>query len=49
LAEEVVRLNCKVSNAKAKRILAWHPEFPSYKNGLEVTIKEMQEKKNYFA
>jgi nucleoside-diphosphate-sugar epimerase len=46
---EIVRMNCKVSNAKAKKILAWHPEYPSYKNGLEVTIKEMQAKKNYFA
>jgi nucleoside-diphosphate-sugar epimerase len=46
---EIVRLNCKVSNAKAKKILAWHPEYPSYKNGLAVTIKEMREKKNYFA
>ncbi|MEI6614758.1 MAG: NAD(P)-dependent oxidoreductase [Chrysiogenales bacterium] len=46
---EIVRMNCRVSNAKAKKILDWHPEYPSYKNGLEVTIKEMQEKKNYFA
>lgn len=46
---EIIRMNCKVSNAKAKKILDWHPEYPSYKNGLEVTIKEMREKKNYFA
>ena len=45
---EIVRLNCQVSNAKAKKILDWHPEYPSYKNGLKTTIKEMQEKKNYF-
>ncbi|MCX6555187.1 MAG: NAD(P)-dependent oxidoreductase [Candidatus Aminicenantes bacterium] len=46
---EIVRMNCKVSNAKAKKILDWHPEYPSYKNGLEATISEMKEKKNYFA
>lgn len=46
---EIVRLNCRVSNAKAKKILGWQPEYPSYENGLAVTIREMQEKKNYFA
>lgn len=46
---EIIRLNCRVSNEKAKRILDWKPEYPSYKEGLEITIKEMKEKKNYFA
>ncbi len=46
---EIITLNCKVSNLKAKRILDWKPEYPSYKEGLEMTIKEMKEKKNYFA
>jgi len=46
---EIIRLNCKVSNAKAKRLLDWKPEYPSFKEGLEETIKEMKEKKNYFA
>ena len=46
---EIIRINCKVSNEKAKRLLDWKPEYPSYKEGLEVTIKEMKEKKNYFA
>jgi 2-alkyl-3-oxoalkanoate reductase len=46
---EIIRLNCKVSNAKAKRLLDWKPKYPSYKVGLEETIKEMKEKKNYFA
>jgi nucleoside-diphosphate-sugar epimerase len=46
---EVVRMDCKVSNAKAKKILGWHPEYPSYKTGLAATIREMEEKKNYFA
>lgn len=46
---EIISLNCKVSNSKAKRLLNWKPEYPSYKEGLEETIKEMKEKKNYFA
>jgi nucleoside-diphosphate-sugar epimerase len=39
---EIIRLNCKVTNAKAKRLLDWKPEYPSYKEGLEATIKEMR-------
>jgi 2-alkyl-3-oxoalkanoate reductase len=46
---EIIRLNCKVSNSKAKKLLDWKPEYPSYKEGLEVTIKEIKERKNYFA
>lgn len=45
---EIIRVNCKVSNAKAKRMLDWKPEYPSYKEGLAATIKEIKEKKNYF-
>jgi nucleoside-diphosphate-sugar epimerase len=46
---EVIRMNCKVSNEKAKRVLGWHPKYPSYKEGLKETIKEMKGNKNYFA
>jgi nucleoside-diphosphate-sugar epimerase len=46
---EIVRMNCRVTNAKAKKTLDWRPEFPSYKNGLAETIREMKESKNYFA
>jgi 2-alkyl-3-oxoalkanoate reductase len=45
---EVVRIDCKVSNAKAKNILDWKPNYPSYKEGLTVTINEMKERRNYF-
>jgi nucleoside-diphosphate-sugar epimerase len=45
----IISMNCKVSNEKAKKILDWNPQYPSYKEGLEVTIKEMKEKENYFA
>ncbi len=46
---EVIRMNCKVSNEKAKRVLGWYPKYPSYKEGLKEIIKEMKENKNYFA
>jgi NAD dependent epimerase/dehydratase family. len=46
---EIIRMDCKVSNAKAKRLLDWKPEYPSYKEGLKMTIIEMKEKENYFA
>lgn len=46
---EVIRMDCKVSNSKAKRLLDWKPEYPSYKEGLAATIKEIKEKNNYFA
>ena len=45
---EVIRTNCKVSNKKAKRILDWQLEYPSYKKGLEEIIKEMNNSSPYF-
>ena len=42
-------MDCKVSNSKAKRLLDWKPEYPSYREGLAATIKEIKEKNNYFA
>jgi len=45
---EIIRMNCKVSNEKAKRVLSWQPEYPSYKKGLEDTIKEMSTSLPYF-
>jgi nucleoside-diphosphate-sugar epimerase len=46
---EIIRMNCIVSNAKAKKMLDWHPEYPSYMKGLEQIIPEMKVQKNYFA
>ena len=46
---EIIRMNCKVSNEKAKKILDWELEYPSYKDGLTATIKDMKEHKPYFA
>jgi nucleoside-diphosphate-sugar epimerase len=44
---EVINLNCKVSNAKAKRMLDWQPQYPSYKEGLKATIEEITKKNRY--
>ncbi len=46
---EVISMNCKVTNAKAKMLLGWVPQYPSYREGLEVTISEIKERMNYFA
>ena len=46
---EVIRMNCKVSNEKAKRILGWQPQFPSYKEGLKETIRQIREEKQYLS
>jgi nucleoside-diphosphate-sugar epimerase len=45
---EIITMNCKVSNAKAKEYLHWKPEYPSYKEGLKAVIKEMQENQPLF-
>jgi len=42
---EVIMMNCIVSNAKAKRVLDWQPSYPSYIEGLQATIKELQQDK----
>ena len=45
---EVVNTNCKVSNQKAKKLLGWKPQYPSYQDGLYPTIKEMEHLKPLF-
>lgn len=45
---EVVSMNCRVTNTKAKKMLEWVPEFPSYREGLADVIKEMTERDPYF-
>lgn len=41
---EVLQMSCRVSNAKAKRMLEWQPLYPSCKDGLEVAIREIKNK-----
>jgi nucleoside-diphosphate-sugar epimerase len=45
---EVVNMNCKVTNSKAKKILDWAPQFPSFREGLDDVVSEMNEKEPYF-
>ena len=45
---ELISTNCRVSNKKAKSILGWNPEYPSYRTGLEHAIKELKENRPYF-
>ncbi len=44
----VISMDCKASNAKAKRILGWKPEFPSSYDGLKAVIGEMKVNTPYF-
>jgi nucleoside-diphosphate-sugar epimerase len=46
---EVIRMNCKVSNSKAKKLLDWQPQYPSCKEGLKETIRQIREEKNYMS
>jgi nucleoside-diphosphate-sugar epimerase len=41
---EVLQMSCRVSNAKAKRMLDWQPRYPSCKEGLEAAIREISNK-----
>jgi nucleoside-diphosphate-sugar epimerase len=45
---QVVSMNCRVSNEKARKLLDWEPKYPSYKEGLVHAIKEMKECRPYF-
>jgi nucleoside-diphosphate-sugar epimerase len=46
---EVVSMDCKASNAKAKRMLDWKPRFASCNDGLKTVIEEMKVNKPYFS
>jgi nucleoside-diphosphate-sugar epimerase len=40
---ETITMNCRVSNAKAKERLGWQPKYPTYREGLPVTINMLEE------
>ncbi len=46
---EIIKMNCIVSNEKAKSLLGWDLKYPSYIEGLEAAISEMEEKLPCFA
>jgi 2-alkyl-3-oxoalkanoate reductase len=45
----VISMNCKVSNAKAKKVLGWKPLYPSYKEGLKAVVNEIQAEESYIS
>ena len=36
---ETVTMHCRVTNAKAKRVLGWSPRYPSFREGLSATVE----------
>lgn len=40
--DETVTMNCRVNNAKAKRDLDWKLKYPTYREGLPVAIREIE-------
>jgi 2-alkyl-3-oxoalkanoate reductase len=36
---ETASMNCRVSNAKLKRLLGWAPRYPSFREGLRATLE----------
>jgi hypothetical protein len=42
-------MDCKASNAKAKRMLDWKPQFASSYDGLKTVIEGMKVNKPYFS
>lgn len=42
LIYETVTMNCRVSNAKAKKHLDWKLRYPTYREGLPAAIKEIE-------
>lgn len=44
LIYETLMMNCIVSNEKAKHVLGWKPDFPTYREGLPEVIKEIEKR-----
>jgi nucleoside-diphosphate-sugar epimerase len=43
LLYETITMNCRVSNAKAKKQLDWELKYPTYREGLPATIKKLED------
>jgi len=48
LIYETVTMNCRVSNAKAKRYLDWKLKYPTYREGLPAAIKEIEKDRHEY-
>lgn len=42
LLVETATMSCRVTNAKAKRVLGWSPRYPSFREGLQATLDAIQ-------
>jgi nucleoside-diphosphate-sugar epimerase len=42
LLVETATMSCRVTNAKAKRVLGWSPRYPSFKEGLAATVAAIE-------
>jgi nucleoside-diphosphate-sugar epimerase len=42
LLVETATLSCRVTNAKAKRLLGWAPRYPSFREGLQATVEAIE-------
>jgi nucleoside-diphosphate-sugar epimerase len=38
LLVETASMHCRVTNAKARRVLGWAPRYPSFREGLAATV-----------
>jgi nucleoside-diphosphate-sugar epimerase len=42
LMYETITMNCRVSNAKAKKFLDWAPKYSTYREGLPAAIRNLE-------
>ena len=42
LLVETAAMSCRVTNAKAKRVLGWAPRYPSFREGLAATVAAIE-------
>jgi nucleoside-diphosphate-sugar epimerase len=42
LLYQTATMNCRVSNAKVKRYLDWRPRYPTYREGLPITVRHLE-------
>ena len=42
LLYETATMSCRVSNAKARRVLGWAPRYPGYREGLQATVAALR-------
>jgi len=48
LMYETITMNCRVSNAKAKKTLDWQLKYPTYREGLPASVKKLEAQESPF-